>query len=267
MTIIYESGYTLPPGDQPLTHARICHANNWFAGGTITASTTDADYFTDAPDNSLTYEKWKPTALPATWETDLGSSETVDYCAIAAHDLAASGCDLQVQYWDGAAWQDVIPTTTILDDGPILAIFEPQTAQRWRIRISNGVNPTIGVVRFGEALQMPQPIYGGHSPLEFGRQVTMKSNISETGEFVGRTMLRTQLTSSFSWTHLTANWVRANWGVFQRAMELEAFFIAWRPASFGEVGYCQTETPAIPRNMGIKSYMEVELQVRGHSHD
>ena len=267
MTVIFETGYTLPVGDEPLTHARVAHANNWYAGGTITASSTATGFFADAPDNSLTYEKWKPTGAGATWETDLGSAMEVDYCCIAAHDLGTTGNTLQVEYWDGAAWVGVNAGGAITDNSPIFSIFEPRTFQKWRIRNSTGTAPTIGVIRFGKALGIEQAIYGGHSPIDFNRVTTMKSNISATGEFVGRTKLRSELQTTFSWTHLTAAWVRTNWGVFQQAFETEPFFIAWRPGTFGEVGYVQTDSPATPSNMGVKSYMAVELTVRGPGYE
>ena len=266
MTIIYGTGYTLPGGDEPLTHARIAHANNWHGFGTPNASTTATGYFDDAPNNSLTYEKWQPTANPSTWETSLGANYSADYCCIAAHDLGSTGCSLQVQYFNGS-WLDLIPTTAILDDSPIMVIFEPQSRWQWRINVTVGTVPTIGVIRFGAALQMQRPLYGGHAPADFNRATKMKSNISATGEFLGRTKQRTELQTSFAWQHLTAAWVRTNWGVFQQAYETEPFFVAWRPDTFGEVIYGQTDAPATPTNMGIKSLMSVDLTMRGPGFD
>ena len=267
MTVILESGYSLPSGDEPMTHARIAHSGNWFAGGTVTASTTDSDYFEDAPDNSLTYEKWKPTAIGATWETDLGAAQEVDYCCIAAHDMGTKGVSLVVQYHNGSTWVDVSPVTAIADDSPVMAIFEPVTAQRWRISLSVGTAPKIGVIRFGKALQMQRAIYGGHSPLDLGRQTVLRSNISATGQFLGQSKIRNHLSASFAWQHLTADWVRTNWMPFQRAMEEEPFFIAWRPDDFGEVGYCQSNTPAVPQNTGQADLMSVTLQVKALAYD
>lgn len=60
MTVAFESGYVLPGGDFPLSHARILHARNRFQSRSIVASSTAAGYFADAPDNGLTFEKWAP---------------------------------------------------------------------------------------------------------------------------------------------------------------------------------------------------------------
>ena len=294
MGVIFQSPYTLPGPDQPLTHARISHSGNWLAGGTVAAddgsnllmelgddllledgtfillenaNATATGYFPDGPKTSLTYEKWKPTAIPATWEYNHGSSVSCDNVCIGAHTLGTNGNTLTVQYWTGAAWSNLCPATAITNDMAIMVIFAPVTAQRWRISLTNGTAPTIGVIKFGLAMQMSQAIYGGHTPIEMGRQTLLRSNMSETGEFLGRTKLRTQMASGFSFAHLTDSWVRTNWRPFQKAIESEPFFIAWRPGTHSEVALCQSDSVPVPQNMGIKDLMSVEMSVRALAYD
>lgn len=267
MGVVFETGYTLPEGDQPLTHARIGHAGNWITGGAPAASGTASRFFAAGPDNSLTYEKWKPDAVPATWENDLGSAQDVDYCGIAAHTMGTNGNTVTVQYWDGLAWQDRSPAHQPTDDMPILFIFTETNAQRWRINISAGTAPVIGVVKFGKAMQMQQAIYAGHAPIDLARQTVVRSNYSETGEFLGKTKQRSYGASSFAWQHLTASWVRNNWRPFQIACEAEPFFIAWRPITFSEVAYGQTDTVPVPQNMGLTNLMAVSLSMRSRGYD
>lgn len=267
MTVIFESGYTLPGGDEPLTHARIAHARNWETGGTPSASGTDADYFLDGPDNSLTYEKWKPNVLPAHWTYTFASSATYDYCVIGAHTMGTNGNSLELKTFDGGAWTTFVSPVAIPDDSPIMVIFSPQTDTGARIRISGGTEPEIGVVKFGQALQMERPLYGGHSPLDLARQTTMRSNKSSTGEFLGRTKLRTMFSTSFDWQNLTASWVRTNWRPFQLALEEEPFFIAWRPITFSEVGLCYVDEMPIPNNQGVRDLMSVSMSVIGYGYD
>lgn len=267
MTVILQTGYSLPSGDQPLTHARIAHDNNWLSGGTVTASSTATGFFADGPTNGLTYEQWKPSAMPATWEYDHGSAAQCDYCVIGAHTMGTNGNTLQVQYWNGVSWTGVIASTAITTDEPIMAIFGPQTRQRWRISISNGTAPTIGVIKFGKALQMERPIYGGHAPIPMARQTIMRSNNSESGEFLGRAKQRLYLSTSYDWQNLTAAWVRVNWPSFQKAIEDSPFFIAWRPATFGDVALAQTDQVPIPQNMGVRDLMSVSLSVRARGYD
>jgi hypothetical protein len=267
MTVLFQSGYVAPVADEPLTHARIAHSNNWLSGGTASASSTASGFFANAPLNSLTYEKWKPTSGNATWEYDHGSSAQCDYCVIAAHTLGSSGSTLTVQYWNGILWVNLSPTTAIQSDEPIMAIFEPQVASRWRISVSTGSAPVVGVVKFGRALQMQRALYGGHSPIPFARQTILRSTKSETGEYLGWSKQRTYLQTSYEWQHLTAAWVRSNWPSFQRAVEDGPYFIAWRPATFGDVGFCQTEQVPVPVNMGMRDFMSVTLNVMARGYD
>ena len=267
MTVIFQTGYSLPGGDEPLTNARIAHSENWLAGGTASGTTAAAGFFLNAPLNSLTYERWKPNSLGANWQYDHGSTAECDYCCIAAHTMGTNGNTLQVQYWNGSGWSGLMVPTAITDDSPIMVIFAPQTRQLWRIAITNGTAPEVGVVKFGKALQMPQAIYGGHTPIDLARQTILRSNYSETGEYLGRTKQRTYLATSFDWQHLKAAWVRTHWPSMQRAVEAEPFFIAWRPVDFPAVGYCQTDEVPVPTNMGLRDFMSVSLGVRGRGYD
>jgi len=265
MGVVFEAGYTLPGGDEPLTHARIAHSGNWLSGGTVTASSTATDFFADGPTNSLTYEKWKGTAA-ATWEYDHGGASECDYCVIGAHTMGTDGATFTVQYWDGATWQNVSPATSPADNMPIMVIFAPETRQRWRLNITAGT-PEIGVIKFGKALQMQRALYGGHAPLDLSRQTILRSTYSESGEFLGRTKQRTYFETSFQWDNLTAAWVRTNWRPLQVAIACDPFFIAWRPGDFSEVGLVQTEQTPIPSNQGQRDLMSVSLSVRGYGYD
>ena len=268
MTVLFQAGYSPPSGDQPLTHARIAHSLNWLSGGTASASTTSTGYSASAPLNTLTYELWRPTVTSGTWEYNNGSSAICDYACIAAHTLGTARSNIRAQYLSGSTWTDLNASTLITDDSPIFIIFNRTTAARWRINIASSTSiPTIGVIKFGRALQMQQPIYGGHSPINMARQTILRTNYSETGEFLGRTKQRVQLANTFSWTHLKADWMRTNWPTLQRAIESEPFWIAWRPESFGEVGFAQVDSVPTPQNMGIKDFMSVEMTVRARGYD
>jgi len=270
MTVLFQPGYTVPSGDEPLTNARVAHSLNWLSGGTVFATNTATGYFANAPLNTLTYEAWKPSTTTVTeWQyihTTTASNQ--DYCCIAAHTLGTSGSQIVVQYLSGATWLDLCPYTFITDNSPIFVIFGKTTAQLWRVVIVNTTSaPTIGVIKFGKALQLPQAIYGGHSPINLARQTILRANYSETGEFLGRTKQRVMLSNTFSWTHLKAAWMRTNWPTMQKAIEAEPFWVAWRPGDYGEVGFAQVDNVPVPQNMGIKDFMSVEMTIRARAWD
>lgn len=270
MGVIFESGYALPGGDTPMTHARIAHSGNWLTGATISASTTDTDYFEDASDTSLTYEKWKPTSLPstaATWEANFGGAQSADYCVIAAHNLGTTGCTFKVQSWNGSSWVNRCALTAIADDMPIMVIFEPVAHTKYRVQVSVGANPEIGVIKFGVALQLERAMFGSHAPIDMARSTQNRSTKSETGEVLGKTKLRTMLASDYQWRNLTSAWVRANWLPFIKAAEAEPFFIAWRPADFSEVAFAIEQSFSVPTNMGVLDFMQVGMSVKAYGYD
>jgi hypothetical protein len=268
MSVFFEAGYTKPGDDYGLTHARIAHSLNWLSGGTATASKTAATgYFVNAPLNTLTYERYKPASMNFNWEYDHGSASECDYCCIAAHTFGTNGNSLSVQYYDGAAWQAVLASTAVSSDEPIIVIFEPETRQRWRIVLSGGTAPEVGVVKFGKAMQMERPLYGGHTPVAMARDTALRSNYSETGEYLGRVKKRTMLSTSYNWQHLSATWIRTNWPSFQLATEAEPFWIAWRPETVGDVAYAQLDQVPAPENMGIRDLMSVSMSIRARGYD
>ncbi|MEO1108258.1 MAG: hypothetical protein AAFX90_10080 [Pseudomonadota bacterium] len=265
MAVHFEVGYSLPGGDEALINSRILHARNWLTGGTITASNTASDYFATGPDNSLTYEFWSPGTLNVeTWEYDHGSAVECDACGVGAHNLFTAGSTLKVEYFDGS-WQTLIDVTPT-DDSPVYAIFEPVTAQRWRIEVDGtAMSPVIGAIRFGKSQQMPRPVSGPHRPLELGRRTEARTNLSETGEFLGRTIQRRYLETSIGWNILEDTWVNANWPNLQRALESEPFFLAWRPGDDPGVGYCYTDEVPDAQYTGEANYMAASMQVMGRS--
>ena len=267
MSVIIANNLILsPPEDAPpLTHARIGYRTIWRkAGATVTASSEEADFPASAAAQELTYEFWRPTSLPATWEVDAGEPVTVDYCGIASHTLA--GNTVEVQYFDGDDWQTVSDVVTG-DDTPLMFLFGPVEAQRWRIQISDGDVPSVGVVFFGQTLAMQRSIYGGHSPLNLSRSTTREPNRSDRGQWLGLSLVRRGISTDFSWQHLTAAWYRANFDPFVEyaTQSRGTFFIAWRPVRFpAEVGYCWVDQDDVqPSNMGQRDLMQVDMTVRG----
>ena len=267
MAVAFESGYTLPGGDEPTTHARIAHSGNWLSGGTVTASTTATGYFADGPDNSLTYERWQPTASPATWEYDHGSAAECDYCVIGAHDFGTVSATVNVQAEISTVWTTLVSISPTTDE-PIMAIFEPRTQQKWRLSITYaGTAPTIGVVKFGAALQMERPLYGEYTPPNFARATEVRSSYSESGEFLGRTKQRTYLEFNINWSLLSRSWVDTNWYPALKAMESEPFFLAPIPSVHGDVSLCQTtQSPAAPTQQA-NGYVSASLPLRAFGYD
>jgi hypothetical protein len=264
MSVIISTDLILTPGPatEPLGHARIGYKK---ITGTIAASTFEAGFPASDADNEMTYNHWKPTAMPATWEIDAGSSVDANYIGIAAHTCGTDQTTVIAEYWDGAAWQTISSTLPALnDDSPIMFIFNTLTRTKYRVRLTGSTTPRIGVIYMGVTLDMMRGIYGGHSPITLSRMTETRPVKSEGGQFLGRSIIRKGSFGSWSWNHLTPGWYRLNFDPFVEHARIKPFFIAWRPGSYpNEIGYCWTNDDIKPSNMGLVDLMEVSFSAEG----
>lgn len=160
-------------------------------------------------------------------------------------------------------WHDLAHPKVPADDSPIMILGTPVTTPAMRLRLRGNVAPELSVAKFGEALQMERPFYGGHSPIDFARNVVYKTNMSVSGEFLGKSRKSVSLTGAFEWKNLTYEWVRENWTEMQLAAETDAFFLAWRPDNYQHVGYLEAEATAVPSAQGVRDWFTVTLNAKG----
>ena len=262
MAIIIDTDLTdgTAPLDYPLTHAR------WFykrVSGTVSASSETAGNPAIAANNPLTYTFWRPASPTATWTIETPAPEDVDYCAIAAHTLATNGSTVTVQRWDGSAFVDIL-TMAPTDNSPLIFYFAEVQSDRFRVSITGATAPRLGVIWFGKATSMERPIYGGHSPITLSRSTILSNNVSERGQWLGRSIVRGGSATSFTWQNLTAAWYRSDFDPLVEHLRTEPAFIAWRPASFPqETAYVWTNQDIQPTNAGRRDLMSVTVQVEG----
>lgn len=240
MAVVIAPGFT--GNTHPLRNPRI----GWRRiAGSILASTSAAGF---AATNAATFRTdsfWQPTALPGTWRLDAGSAQSVSYCGIAAHDLGSKGCTILVQSSTNDSTWTTRATITPSDDGAIMALFPTVSARYWRLSISGaGGNPTIGVIQFGAVTEFPRPsTYAPSISFERTRSAAYSANITEGGQWVGRTRVRTMLSPKMTVDHLSEAWVAAEWDALAIHAETAPFFIADRPADFPKsVAYAWSQT-------------------------
>lgn len=266
MSLIITQNYFLkdPFTDEPLSNARIGYKTLWRAdGASVSASSEQAGFPVSSTTNELTYEFWRPQTLPASWDLNLTTPGVANYLGIASHSLDGSKIKLQV---NNGGWQDITQFFLVDDKTPIMILFDRVTSTQFRILIEDGEIPSIGVVFIGETLEMQRPIYGGHSPINLSRQTTISGNISERGQWLGRSLVREGVETSFSFENLTAEWYRENFDPFAEyaTQAFGTFFIAWRPIKYPkEVGYCWTNSDIKPNNSSKRDLMDVDFNVQG----
>lgn len=262
MILFTESALLSGTVEYPRTHTQIGF-HTVTRAGTLAASTESTGHPAYAAGLPNTYESWIPTTVPAWISVDAGEAIECDYFGIASHTLGSTGASIVCQYsLDNITWVD-ITSASFTADTPIIISFAAVTARYWRLYVTGEV-PAIGVWYVGKGLQMQRPIYGGHSPITMSRNTTTRNNRSEGGQFLGRYIVRSGVSSKYSYKNLTASWVRSCFDKFILSAREYPFFIAWRPLDFPrEVAYGWTTDDISPSNMGIKDLMQVDFQVQG----
>jgi hypothetical protein len=254
--IYIQTGYSPAPD---LYHARIGWQNLTF-GRTPTASSSATGRLPIAATYPTTFEYWRPSALPATWTVDLGTAQTVDYLGLVG-DMNGATVTLQSST-DNSTWTTV-DTRTGVTDRINMMLFAPVTARYWRITVDvQFVN--LAVVYLGQALAMQRRIYQGHTPLTLSRDTELSNNMSEGGQYLGRSIIRKGASTQATWQHLKADWYRANFDPFVKAARTMPFFIAWRPVQYpGELGFVWVDGDIAPDNTGPRDFMSVGMGFRG----
>lgn len=256
------SGYTVG-SNFPLNHARILYAP---ITGSITADGTDGDLAA----NDFTFQRWSAGTLPANWTIQTAADATVDTVFIAAHNLGTTGTTVAVQtaalvggpYTTRAT---VIPT----DDSAIAVMINnaglPYTIREIRIALTGASNDAaIGIIRAGVALQMERPVYGGIMPIGLNRAIETRHAISETGQWLGRTIQRQARRTTMNWQHLSSAWYRANFEPFSLSLPQTPFGLIQNPLRMPEsVAWCWTDQPPMPENMGVRDLMTASLDITG----
>jgi len=222
--------------------------NNLFAQGTLAASTEAAGYPKENAITENTIKFWKPTALPATISVDLGSAKSVDSFSIVAHDCGAKGNTILLQSSpDNSTWTTrctVVPT----DNTTILGLFTSVSARYWRLSISGGTAPNIGVVMMTARFNMPAGVKPPYLPIWLSHQYELLTANTLGGQFMGNRILRKAGKTNIALVALERGFVESNLVAFREHFNSgKAFVFASSPSNFTkDAGYVwRTESSLI----------------------
>ena len=256
------SGYTVGP-NQPLNHARILYAP---IAGTITADGADGDLAA----NDFTSQKWACGTLPADWTLVTAANASVDTVFIAAHNLGSTGSTVIIKTAATVGGAFTTRATVVPADDSAIAVMinsggTPYVIREIQIEITGASDAAkIGIIRAGVALQMQRPVFGGVRPIGLNRLVETRHAISETGQWLGRTIQRQASRTTMDWQNLSAAWVRSDFRPFSLALPQTPFGFVQNPLRMPEsVAWCWTDQAPAPENMGVRDLMSVSLEITG----
>jgi hypothetical protein len=239
---------------------------------------TEANVFADLEDpdfpavnmaNPATYIKWKgeETTSEQAVGMALGAADTVNYFAIARHNLGTIGAEYVFSYSTngGGTWTALTTPRIPGDDYVIMHEFPDTFASHFKLEMtSNGDAPEIAVLYIGRITRLQRRIYVGHTPFPFGRNTTVSTGVSEEGEFLGRSVRRRMYESAVTMQNITASYYRSVIDPFFHAAASVPFFWAWRPSSYPlEVGYSWLEGDGKITNQRANGMVEIGFSMSG----
>jgi len=219
----------------------------------VTASSEDGDNFAANLFNYFTFDAWQPSAGGVqTVDVQLAAPVDCDYFAFYNQNIFSDGGSLSLQYFDGSVFVDLV-TYTPTDNSPQLLTFTPVNADLFRI-VLNSTNPTaISAASFGLSLTIPYGLDIGFNSPHNAQQYSDVSNISETGNFIGRSVFKEAISYSVSTQLLQYQWFIDNWRPFLRHAERRPFWFKWSNSTYTDEtvytwndGKIPTPTPTDP---------------------
>lgn len=216
--------------------------------------------------NPATYLYWRGESTSGQSVTiSLEVAESVNYFAIAKHNLGSTGATVSFQYSDDNATWTTVEIIEPSSDYALIVEFESVSARFYRLNITPGsAPPAIAVLYVGEILALQRRIYVGHTPFTYARNTTISSGRSENGQFLGRVIRREFRQSNVDLQNITPGWYRSHMEPFIESARARPFFWAWRPSQYpAEVGYAWLTNDVQVSNARANGMMQFSLSMQG----
>lgn len=233
---------------------------------TVTTDSEAAGFEHALAYNGQSFNFWKPGSSGTHYlQCVLPVARPVSYLGLYAHTLGANGATVTLQYSTnaGGTWSTactMMPSGTV----PVYAFFPDITANYWRVSVASTPASLLGCVAFGKDMILPHGAWNGFVPPVFGRDTQVTNSTSETGTFLGRSIIKRGSMSSLDLSALSADaWMRANWKPFIEWAEKQPWFLLWNGADYPlEAAWCWTDGAIDKPAISVTSYMAAKLKFR-----
>jgi len=218
-----------------------------------------------------TYERWVDSAGNMLQTFQLATPTIIDTICIGAHNMGTKSVTVTISVAPTIAGSFTeIGTVVPVDDKPIMFNFDPTLVADVKFLgtvISGDTDKEVGIMYAGNSLQMPRNIYGGHSPMALSQVTEYQATMSESGQFLGKNIIRKGLETSFNWQFLDDQFYRDSFQPFVESARTLPFFIKWRPDFYSEeIAFGEVNQDITPSNMGGgHRLMSVGFTMTAHS--
>ncbi len=255
-------------GSAATRHPRIGWENIGSASdATVTSDSTDTGYDPGNPFDWKPYTYWKPITGGSHYiQIVTAAPVTVDYFAIAQHNIGTNGGTIALQYSQdsGSTWVDAVPAVSPVSTETIWWDVDTTLADHWRIVIDSTDPSVLGVASLGRKYQPYRGQYSGFQPPKMARVAKQYTSTSEGGLFLGRSILRKEIQGAIAFDLMLLNDAYGDWLPFMRAAEQHAFFLAWMLEDWpDDVQLVMTDGDMTPPAMTEFGFVGVTLAYRG----
>lgn len=221
--------------------------------GAVTVTSEAVGYEKENAQSYKTSSWWQAAAAGTVYYyIDMGSAIDIDCWGFAGSDLFDNSGTIKPEYSATGAWAgeennlDSLHTPT-----KNITVFKKVTnvnARYFRFEIdSTGAASFIANLFLGEALELEHGMTQGFSPANLNRDRNITNNISNGGNFLGRTIKHKGAKTNIRQQMVTREWIDINWDDLADSIELYPFYFLWDLESYPtEAAYCIAEKIIYP---------------------
>ena len=212
---------------------RLLYDNLFDTATSVVASSELAEFPIENISDWLPQDYFTPAASGAYTITCIfANAKTANCMAWYNQSLSDNSGTIQLQYWDGSAWQNASDNISPSNNDPRVVYFDAQASTQWRFNISSTPASSIGILFFGEYLGLELGIRNGFTPPRFSHNNNYVSNVAQNGNFIGRSIVSQSGVVSIPVEYMTDQWARDNWDSFTDHAELKPFFFTWDAVNY-----------------------------------
>jgi len=234
--------------------------------GTVTVSSEATGFEKENAQSWKTSSWWKANAAGTVYfYVDMGAAVNVDCWGFVGSDLADNSGTIKPEYSATGAWageeNDLDSLHTPTENISVFKKVTNRNVRYFRFEISStGAASFFANLYLGVAQSLSGGMPSPFSPANLNRDRKIMNNISEGGQFLGRTTRYNGSKVMIDQKVITRAWVDANWTTLADHIEMYPFYFAWDTTNFAdEAAYCMTEKITYPK-YSDNTYMNFKLE-------
>jgi hypothetical protein len=212
--------------------------------------------------------RWQATAIGTQFITiSFPANKSVNSWGVYRHNFGdnSGNVTIEAQYsTDGVSWT-TLGTQVTPADGDFTTLFQIHgstvMADFFRLLITGAeVAPFLSNLFFGESVLLFGSPDTGWVPPSVAFADKYITNVSDGGNFVGRSLIRKAMRTSFNISVVEANWALTTWKTILEQVQAHAFYFMWDSVNYPiDVAFCWTDKPVPKPAFSAPNHLTISL--------